>query len=116
MTIYLSDLTFYCHHGLYEEETIVGGNYVVDVEIKINTPEQTIDSIEETVNYVAAYDLVKKRMMQPTPLLETIVMELCDQLLQLSLLVQSVTISIRKFALPIAGFQGHTAVKFAKEK
>lgn len=116
MTIYLSNLSFYCYHGLYDEETVVGGNYIVDVEIEISTPKQTIQNLNETVNYVAAYDLIKKRMMQPTPLLETIVMELCDQLSLLAPIIKKVTVSIKKFALPIAGFQGHTAVKWEKSK
>jgi 7,8-dihydroneopterin aldolase/epimerase/oxygenase len=116
MIIYLSNLSFYCYHGLYEEEKIVGGEYVVDVEMSIAPPAQTIQSISETVNYVAAYERVKNRMMQPTPLLETIVMELCDQLLDLSSLIRSVSVSIKKLALPIEGFQGHTAVKWTKEK
>ena len=116
MTIYLSNLQFYCHHGLFEEETTVGGNYIVDVEIEIDTPQYTIQHIDETVNYVEAYDLIKKRMMQPTPLLETIVMELCDQLLPLSPVIKNVSVGIMKFALPIAGFKGHTAVKLKKER
>jgi 7,8-dihydroneopterin aldolase/epimerase/oxygenase len=116
MTIYLSNLSFYCYHGLYEEEKMVGGNYIVDVEMSIAPPAKTIQSIDETVNYVAAYEQVKNRMMQPTPLLETIVMELCNQLLDLSPLVISVSVSIKKLALPIEGFQGHTAVKWTKGK
>lgn len=116
MTIYLSNLQFYCYHGLYEEENKVGGNYTVDVEFEIETPAKPIRNIEQTVNYVEAYDIVKNRMAQPTQLLETIVMELCDLLLGLSNIIKTVTVSLKKFALPIEGFQGNTAVKFTKEK
>jgi dihydroneopterin aldolase len=55
-------------------------------------------------------------MMQPTPLLETIAMELCSALIVFSPIIKKITLTIRKTALPIEGFQGSTAVRFTREK
>jgi len=116
MVISLSNLQFYCYHGLYEEEKRVGGTYFVDAEIEIRTPATVIQSIDETVNYAEVYDQIRRRMMQPTPLLETIAMELCNELIVFSAIITKITLTIRKTALPIEGFQGSTAVRFMKEK
>ncbi len=116
MVISLSDLQFYCYHGLYEEETKIGGTYFVDADIEIQTPDTVIQSIDETVNYAEVYDRIRHRMMQPTPLLETIAMELCGELIGFSDIITKITVTIRKTALPIEGFQGSTAVRFTKEK
>ena len=116
MIISLSNLQFYCYHGLYDEEKQVGGTYFVDADLEIITPGKTIQSIDETVNYAEVYSMIRRRMMQATPLLETIAMELCDEIVAFSSLIKRITLIIRKTALPIEGFQGHTAVRFTREK
>ena len=116
MMISLSNLQFYCYHGLYEEEKQVGGTYFVDADIEIKTPEKTIQSLEETVNYAEVYEIIRRRMMQPTSLLETIAMELCEEIIHFSNIIIKITLTIKKTALPIEGFQGSTAVRFVREK
>ena len=115
MTISLNTLQFYCYHGLYEEETKVGGTYFVDADIEIKTPATVIQSIDETVNYAEVYAMIRRRMMQPTPLLETIAMELANEIVGFSDIIKNVSITIKKTALPIEGFQGNTSVRFFKE-
>ena len=115
MVISLANLQFYCYHGWFKEEKQVGGIYFVDADIEIKTAGKTIQLLEETVNYAEVYEIIRRRMMQPTPLLETIAMELCEEISTFSDIIIKTTVTIKKTALPIEGFQGSTAVRFVRE-
>ena len=70
-TVQLHNLKFHSFHGLYPEEKLLGGEYEVSVDVCFEA-EGKITSIHQTVNYVAVYHTIKKRMDQPTELLETV--------------------------------------------
>ncbi|MES2776093.1 MAG: dihydroneopterin aldolase [Bacteroidota bacterium] len=116
MIVHLHQLSFFCHHGLYEEEKVIGGIFIVNLDMELKDQEAVVTAIGETVNYVTIYTLVKERMMQSTPLLETLVMELADLILAFSPLIDKVSISITKAAAPIVGFQGKVGVTFSKQR
>ncbi|MEO7311754.1 MAG: dihydroneopterin aldolase [Chitinophagaceae bacterium] len=116
LTIHLSDLQFHGCHGLYKEEKITGGDFLVNVEVEVDEPEELITSLHQSLNYVLVYDIVKKRMTIPTPLLETIAMELAHEIITASSMVKKVTISIVKQAAPIVNFIGKVGVRYVKER
>ena len=50
--IALEGMRFYAYHGFYEEEQIIGNNYVIDVYIKTNFSEAAeTDDLYKTINY-----------------------------------------------------------------
>jgi 7,8-dihydroneopterin aldolase/epimerase/oxygenase len=116
MTIHIHQLSFFCYHGLYQQEKNIGGNFIVNLDIDIKDSPAMITSIRETVNYVTIYDMVKARMMQPEPLLETLAMEIADIIFSTSPLIEKVTVNIVKQAPPIASFEGSVGVTFVKQK
>lgn len=116
LTIHLSNLNFFCYHGLYNEEKIIGSEYLVDVKIDLHKIESVIQSIDHTLDYVQVYELIKKRMMQPTELLETIAMELADTILNISHLAKKVDIKITKKNVPFTNFEGQVSVSYIKEE
>lgn len=69
--IELKTLKFYAYHGVAPQETKVGNWFIVDVTLTAPL-EKAIwsDALEETINYAAVYEIVKKEMEIPSRLLE----------------------------------------------
>ncbi len=112
LTIHLHNLLFNAHHGLYAEEQLLGNEFEVYITIQHIPISAQIIALDQTINYAAVYDLVKKRMNTPTPLLETLAQELCQSILENFIQAESVFFSIKKLNPPIPQFQGNVGVSF----
>ena len=113
-TIHLKNLKFFSFHGIHDEEKILGNDFIVEVDIKIN-PSDGIDSIHQTIDYAAVYDLIKKRMGIPTPLLETLVKDMAEQIHYMDKRIHSIQISVHKMRPPISNMEGSVGVTWFKE-
>ncbi|MEM6963355.1 MAG: dihydroneopterin aldolase [Bacteroidota bacterium] len=79
--IALEGMRFYAYHGFYEEEQIIGNNYVIDVYIKTNFAEAAQeDDLFKTINYETVYLICQREMRIKTKLLEAIVLRIVDGL------------------------------------
>ena len=69
--ITLGIMRFHAHHGLFEEERKIGGEYEVTVSYDqdIENVEKT-DIIEDTLDYALVYELVKEEMAKESKLIE----------------------------------------------
>ena len=114
-TIELNKLEFFSFHGLYEEEKKVGGEFIVDLSAKYTSPQKSIVSLDETINYAALYEIVKEEMDQPRDLLETIALSIAEKAQQKFPLIKEIEIRIEKKNPPIIGFCGNVAVKYHKK-
>lgn len=112
MTITLKNMRFHAFHGLYPEELQIGNEFEVDLEVDYMPVPTVIQSIEETLNYVEIYAFLEARMQKPTPLLETLVMEIARGLADKYPSVREVRIGLQKLTAPIAGMQGRVGVKY----
>lgn len=110
MTVSLNDLRFHAFHGVHDEEKRAGGMFAVNMTVYFRPAETPVTSINQTVNYVALFELIKQRMHQASPLLETIAGDLATGVLQQFTLVEEVQVLITKLNPPIASFQGSVAV------
>ncbi|HET7118026.1 MAG TPA: dihydroneopterin aldolase [Hanamia sp.] len=115
ITVQLHNLLFNAFHGIHEEEKILGNEYVVDASMEFDEAKEAILHISNTINYVTVYNIIKKRMDVPTPLLETLVMETGNEIHNEFPGLKSISISIKKMHLPIEGMQGSAIVKWHKE-
>ncbi len=114
ITIHLHKLEFFAHHGLYDEEKKSGNKFEINIDICIDA-ENKIATLDDTVNYVAIYEIVSKRMLQATELLETLAQDLADEIYQYDKKIKSIKININKLSPPINNFKGIVAVSFTKE-
>lgn len=112
LSIHLKDLVFSAHHGVYEEERILGNKFVVNVHVHYLPVEEVITQLQEAINYETLFAMVNHRMKQTTPLLETIAMELCNSIIQSFHLVQGVFVSIEKTNPPIEALNGSVVVSY----
>ncbi len=115
ISVHLYDLVFHAFHGIYEEEKILGNEYVVNACVDFHESTKLILHIDQTINYVCIYDIIKKRMSVPTPLLETIAMKTGEDIHDQFPLVKSISISIKKMHPPVEGLQGSAGVHWHKE-
>lgn len=114
ITILLKDLEFFSHHGLYEQEKVLGNSFIINASFSFK-PDEKISSIHQTINYVSIYDIVKKRMDIPAILLETLAQEIADDMYRFDKRLQSVSVSIEKKNPPILNIQGSVIVNYEKK-
>lgn len=112
ISIYLHNLILFAYHGIYEDEKILGNEYSLDITIKHKPLHLPVNHIAETIDYEAVYELVKKQMKIPTPLLETVITEMAQKILAQFSLADEVFVSINKTHPPISQFQGSVGVSF----
>ena len=116
MHIYLNDLLFNGFHGVYPAERKIGNTFKVDVRIQMTPATKTIHKLEDTIDYVQVYALIQKIMAVPTPLLETIVANIADQILAAHPIAESVYVKITKQQLSVPYFEGTTAVDIERNR
>jgi dihydroneopterin aldolase len=116
MRISLDKLVFFGYHGLYAEEKKLGNTYIVDVIIDSTAKQSSINHLEQTIDYVHVYALIKKWMAIPTPLLETLAGNMVDDILNTEVLAEKVMVKITKQHLPIAEFEGTASVSIEKSR
>ena len=116
MHIYLNDLIFNGFHGVYPAEKKIGNTFKLDLRIQLTPTTKTIDQLEQTIDYVQVYALIQKIMAVPTPLLETIVINIADQILAAHPMAESVYVKITKQQLSVPYFEGTTAVDIERTR
>ena len=112
LSLHLSKIHIFSYHGIYAEEKVLGNEFEVDVLVKHLPARIPVKHMEDTIDYTSVYELVKKRMEVPTPLLETVVTEIAVQILAQFSLAMHVAVSIKKLHPPIAQFRGSVGVSF----
>jgi dihydroneopterin aldolase len=113
--VQLNDLKFNSFHGIYEQEKLLGNDYVIDASVEFHEEQHVITSINHTINYVNIYKIIKERMGIPTPLLETVIMEIGNEIHHEFPQTRSIHICIKKMHPPIEGIQGSASVQWQKQ-
>lgn len=112
LSIHLHNLHFFAHHGIYDEERILGNHFEVNMTVKHSPKRLPVKHLSDTVDYISVYEMVKERMSVPTALLETLATDIAQQVLQRFELAESVFISIRKLHPPVSRMEGSVGVSF----
>ena len=69
--IELREMRFYAHHGVGEQETVVGNWFTVDLTLEAPLEGAVeSDDLSATINYAEAYEVVKAEMAVPSKLIE----------------------------------------------
>ena len=115
LTVHLSDLRFFAHHGIYDGEPEAGGEFEVHLQVKYDEKEIKFDKLENILSYEELYHIVKKGMLMPTPLIEEVAESIIHKIRQEYSFVKEVSISIFKLQPPIENFQGKVGVTLQKK-
>lgn len=116
MTIELRGLEVYAHHGCYAEERTVGGRFVVDADLVVESGAvAATDDVSTTLNYVDACRLVAEVLGLPRNTLEAIAADVARRMAERFAArgLRGGWVSVRKFAPPIGLQVGSVGVKVA---
>jgi 7,8-dihydroneopterin aldolase/epimerase/oxygenase len=111
--VHLKDLQFHAHHGVYDEEEKTGGLFEVQLSVWYK-PTGPIIQLEQTINYVALFEIVKQHMEKRSSLLETKAEDICEHIYKAFPFIHTIEISIFKCSPPIENFQGKTGITMQK--
>ena len=93
---------------------MLGNTYEVNISLTIDT-DKKITRLEETVDYAAVYELIKKRMNIPSPLLETVAQDLAEEIYGYNRRIKNISVNLIKKYPPLAGIEGSVGVTCKKE-
>ncbi|ATL47873.1 dihydroneopterin aldolase [Chitinophaga caeni] len=114
LTIALESIEFFAYHGYYEEERILGNNFILDIAVKIN-PAGAVEHLSETVNYMHLYNIAKQVMEIPQPLLEEVVADISNRIKERHPEVLYSSVSLRKLAPPMGAAIKNSLVRLEKD-
>lgn len=120
--IALEGMRFYAYHGFYEEELILGNDFILDVYINADTElaafadelyadpailkeEEPEEGKEKptTVNYETVFLICQAEMRKPTKLLEAIVERITDRIMEHFDNAEGVAVRLKKLNPPLTG-------------
>jgi len=115
--IILENIRVYAYHGCLEEETKIGSDYRVDMEVEADLEKSSLsDRLEDTVDYVMLNRIVKQEMAAPSKLLEEVVRRINNRVIAEQALVTRVTTKVSKLNPPIIGDVKAVCVKMTKHR
>ncbi len=101
--ITLKELELYAYHGVLPAEAELGQRFSIDVQLNLSKgTEFPKDVVEETVNYVAVYELVEKVFTGSRyNLIEHAAQVIADAVLSNFERVEKVQVVVRKPSVPV---------------
>ena len=114
-TILVSGIKIYGYHGCLEEEAIIGGNYVVDIEIETDFEKAAVtDDLSKTIDYVTVYEIVKTQMAIRSKLIEQVAKRICDSMLEKLPQIKKTYVKLTKLNPPMNGDVQQVSVIYSR--
>ena len=113
-SVFLKRVHFFAYHGLYPEEAIKGNEFEVNLTITYSK-DTPVKSLEDSIDYVAVYDLLKKQMAIRQDLLEVLAQSIAKDLKTSYPQINKIELEIIKLHPPIEGFNGQTGISIQLE-
>jgi len=113
--IELEEMEFYAYHGCFKEEQVVGNRFLVKVTLETDctVPAQT-DSINDALNYVKVYEIVREEIMQKSHLLEHLNKRIIDHIYEKFPQLIKATVKVSKMNPPMGGQMKCVSVTFSR--
>lgn len=114
--IKLRQLQFHAPIGWYAEERLLGSDIMIDIELKSEIKKAGADELSHTVNYETVYEVIKKIVLTPTKLLETVSNKIVDEILSVYKEVTEVKVTVTKLHPPLGGIIESSSVEIRKRR
>ena len=102
--IKVENIRVFANHGCLAEETKIGSDYRVDLEVEADLmTSANTDELSDTVDYVFLNKVVRQEMAQPSKLLETVAKRILDRIFSEDTMVSKAKVSVSKINPPIGG-------------
>ncbi|TWO34024.1 dihydroneopterin aldolase [Seonamhaeicola sediminis] len=116
-TIKVENIKVYAYHGCLKEETKIGSDYRVDLEVKADLQTSAIsDELNDTVDYVFLNSIIKEEMAIPSKLLETVAKRILDRIFSEDSMVKKATVWVSKINPPIGGDVESVTIKMTDRR
>ena len=103
-TISIEGMEFFAYHGCFKEEQVIGTKFRVDLFLEADTSKaEESDNLEDTVNYLAVYQVVKDEMAIKSKLLENVSRRILKRVKKEFPEVTQARIKMRKLNPPLGG-------------
>lgn len=115
--IIVENIRVFAYHGCLKEETKIGSDYRIDVEVKADLKKSaTSDNLIDTVDYVLLNRIVVEEMSKASKLLETVAQRILTRIFKEDALVNKATVSVSKLNPPIGGDVEAVTIKMTKKR
>ena len=102
--IKVENIRVFAHHGCLNEETKIGSDYRIDLEVKANLQTSAVtDKLSDTIDYVFLNKVIREEMAKPSHLLETVAKRILMRIFNDGNLVKKATVYVSKLNPPIGG-------------
>ncbi len=113
----VENIRVYAHHGCLKEETVIGSDYRVDVEIKAGLDKSAnSDDLKDTVDYVFLNKVALEEMATPSKLLETVAQRILNRFFKEGELILKASVSISKLNPPIGGDVEMVTIRMSEKR
>lgn len=113
--IEIEEMEFYAYHGCFEAEQQVGNKFRVYARMDYDCGKAAAsDRIDDALSYQQAYEVIAREMMQPSHLLENVVVRIIDALYLSFPEAFYVKVKVSKLNPPIGGKVGCTSLTLEK--
>ena len=103
-TIAIEGMEFYSYHGHFEEEAVIGTKFNLDLYLETDTEKaEKSDNLEDTVNYLAVYNIVKTEMETSSYLIEHVARRILDAVMKEFTSIDIAELKFRKLNPPLGG-------------
>lgn len=103
-TINIRGIKLFAYHGCLDEEALIGGNYVVNVEMKYDfSSAAQSDELKDTVDYSRVYEIVKQEMAIRSKLIEHVAERIAKQIMNDFKGIKGLSVEVVKLNPPIHG-------------
>jgi len=115
LTIQLQNINFYAFHGVHLEESLTGNEFELSLEVQFQENPLVLNDLESTISYSDLFEMVNRRMKQPTGLLEKIAGDIINEIHVAYPFVKRINISIFKLQAAIPNLNGKVGITLERE-
>jgi dihydroneopterin aldolase len=113
LSISLQEMRFHASHGIYTEEAVTGGMFMVNVSVEADD-EPPPARLSDTIDYEKLYDIIRQEMSGQTDMLETLAYRCVYHIRKIFPQAKTVEIKISKLHPPMGGETGRSVVTLRK--
>ncbi|MGZ0015710.1 dihydroneopterin aldolase [Yeosuana sp. AK3] len=115
--IKVENIRVFAHHGCLVEETKIGSDYLINLEVEANLQTSALtDKLSDTVDYVFLNKIVREEMSKPSYLLETVGKRILNRIFNEDALVNKATVWVSKLNPPIGGDVEKVTIKMTDKR
>lgn len=100
----LEGIRIFAKHGFYEEERILGNEFILDVFLDADIEQAAEeDDLFQTINYETVYQLCLIEMRTPSQLIEEVCQRIVHRLFDYFDQISGIKVKLRKLNPPLGG-------------